>query len=272
MTAHAVSPPAGSRVALALVAAGALGLAAAGWLVLVDRMGAMAMMRPAPGGDPGGLGWFTITWVVMTAAMMLPGSAPAVVRAVRAQRGGEPVGAAAVTAAGFVAAYGAVWLLAGLAGYACVQGVRALHADVLDWASAGRYLAAAALIAAGLYQFTALKRNWLARCIAPEDHVGRSGALGGLRAGAGHGVCCVACCWTLMVALYALGMMSLTWMVVITVLIAAERLAPHTPVAVAAVAVVLLALGVGVAAAPASVPGLTVPPPGHGGAMGMSMR
>ena len=75
-----------------------------------------------------------------------------------------------------------------------------------------------------------------------------------------------------MVALYALGMMSVTWMVVITVLIAAERLAPRTPVAVAAVAAVLLALGVGVAAAPASVPGLTVPPPGHAGAMGMSMR
>jgi predicted metal-binding membrane protein len=208
----------------------------------------------------------------MTAAMMLPGSAPAVVRAVRAQRGAEPPRAAALTAVGFIAAYGAVWLLAGLAGYACVQGVRALHADVLGWASAGRYLAAAALIAAGLHQFTAVKRRWLARCLSPKGHVGRSGAVGGLRAGAEHGMCCVACCWTLMVALYALGIMSVTWMVVITVLIAAERLAPRTPVAVAAVAAVLLALGVGVAAAPASVPGLTVPPPGHGGAMGMSMR
>jgi len=269
MTGYAVSTRAGSRAVPAAVAAGVLAGAAAGWVIVAHRMAGMDM---SPGGDPGGVGWFAITWVVMTAAMMLPGSVPAVVRAAQ----GRP-GAAAPTAAGFVTGYGLVWLVAGLAGYACVQAVRALDLGALGWASAGRYAAAGTVIAAGLYQLTPVKRRWLARCVAPERHRGGSGSVrGALLAGADHGVCCVACCWTLMVALYALGIMSVTWMVVVTVLIAGERLLAYgsqvvSSTAVTAVAAVLVALGAGIAAAPASVPGLTIPAPGHVAAMGMSM-
>ena len=264
MTAHAVNPHAESRLVPGIVAACVLGVAAAGWIVLARRMAGMDMTPPSPGGDPGALGWFAITWLVMTAAMMLPGSAPAVVRAVRGQRG-----PAVATAVGFVTAYGAVWLLAGLAGYACVQAVRALELSALGWSAAGRYVAAAAVVAAGLYQFTPVKRRWLARCTAPQRRLPRPGISGAVRAGARHGVCCVACCWALMVALYALGIMSITWMVVLTVLIAGERLAGRPSVAVPAVAAVLVVLGVGMAAAPASVPGLTIPPAGHHAGMGM---
>jgi predicted metal-binding membrane protein len=264
MTAHAIAPRADSRLATTAVLAGVLAAAAAGWIVLVHRMAGMNMT--APGGDPGALGWFAITWLLMTAAMMLPGSAPAVVGVVRGQRR-----ATAATAVGFVTAYGAVWLLAGLVGYACVQAVRALDVSALGWSSAGRWVAAAAVVAAGLYQFTPVKRRWLARCIAPERHLPRAAISGAVRAGAEHGVCCVACCWTLMVALYALGIMSITWMVVLTVLIAGERLLTQRSVAVTAVAAVLVVLGVGIAAAPASVPGLTIPPTSHSAAMDMGM-
>ena len=159
ITARALGPEADSRAVDAAVAA-LLAAVVAGWVVLVRRMSGM---DSTPGGDPGALGWFAVTWVVMTAAMMLPGSAPAVVRAVRGRRGGV-----VSTAGGFGIGYGAVWLVAGLAGYAVVQAVRALNVGALGWASAGRYVAAAALLAAGLYQFTALKRRWLARCIAPS--------------------------------------------------------------------------------------------------------
>jgi predicted metal-binding membrane protein len=266
ITARALGPRADSRAVDAAVAAGVLAAVAAGWVLLARRMSGMNMTPPTPGGDPGPLGWFAVTWVVMTAAMMLPGSAPAVVRAVRGRRGGV-----VSVAGGFGVGYGAVWLLAGLAGYAVVQAVRALDLGALGWDSAGRYLAAAALLAAGLHQFTPLKRRWLARCIAPEAHLPHPGLSGALRAGARHGVCCVACCWTLMVALYALGFMGIAWMVVLTVLIAAERLLARTSAAVAAVAVVLVVLGVGIAVAPASVPGLAIP--SHmSPAMGHSVR
>jgi predicted metal-binding membrane protein len=266
MTAHAITPRADSRVVPAAVLAGVLAAAAAGWIVLVHRMAGMNMTPPAPGGGLGSLGWFAVTWLVMTAAMMLPGSAPAVVHAARGRRSTAPA-----TAVGFLTAYGAVWLLAGLAGYTCVEAVRALDVGALDWTSAGRYVAAAAVVAAGLYQFTPVKRRWLERCTVPDRHLPRPGASGALRAGARHGVCCVACCWTLMVALYALGIMSITWMVVLTVLIAGERLVPQRGLAVPAVAAVLTVLGMGIAVAPASVPALTIPPGGHPAAMGMGM-
>ena len=66
-----------------------------------------------------------------------------------------------------------------------------------------------------------------------------------------------------MVALFALGVMSLTWMLVVSGLIAAEKLLPWRRVATAGVSVLLLAVAIGVAVAPASVPWLTVPMAGH---------
>ena len=58
-----------------------------------------------------------------------------------------------------------------------------------------------------------------------------------------------------MVALYALGMMSIAWMAVLTVLIVGERVLPRPALATTAVAAVLVVLGVAVAAWPADLPG-----------------
>jgi predicted metal-binding membrane protein len=77
--------------------------------------------------------------------------------------------------------------------------------------------------------------------------------------GLAHGSDCVGASWALMAALFALGVMSLSWMALVAVLIAAERLLPQTTRW--AVAVVLVALGTAVATAPHDVPGLTVPGP-----------
>ena len=62
-----------------------------------------------------------------------------------------------------------------------------------------------------------------------------------------------------MAALFALGVMSLTWMVVVAALIAGERLLPWRTPAVYGVAATLAVLAIWLAAAPGSLPGLTVP-------------
>jgi hypothetical protein len=92
--------------------------------------------------------------------------------------------------------------------------------------------------------------------------------------GATHGAWCLGCCWLLMVVLFALGAMSLTWMIVVTLLIAAEKLLPRAGLGTAGVAAVLAALAVGVAAAPRDVPGLTIPGAMHtmAGAMAPTHR
>ena len=77
--------------------------------------------------------------------------------------------------------------------------------------------------------------------------------------GAGHGAWCLGCCWALMAALFALGVMSLVWMAVVAALIALEKTLPWRRVVTWGTAAVLLAFAVAVAAAPRDVPGLTTP-------------
>jgi predicted metal-binding membrane protein len=62
-----------------------------------------------------------------------------------------------------------------------------------------------------------------------------------------------------MASLFALGVMSVTWMAVVAGLIAFEKTIPWRRAATYGTALILLALGVLVLAAPAALPGLTVP-------------
>jgi hypothetical protein len=87
----------------------------------------------------------------------------------------------------------------------------------------------------------------------------RPGRVGALRLGVLHGGWCVGCCWMLMAALFALGVMSLGWMAFIAALIAIEKLLPWKALANRGIAVLLFALGLSVAFTPSDVPGLTLP-------------
>jgi predicted metal-binding membrane protein len=232
------------------IAAIVLAVAATAWVLTGDRM---AGMDAGPATELGGLGWFAVSWLMMMAAMMLPAVAPMAVAY------GRHAGRAVPTVL-FVAGYLLTWLAAGLVAYAAIQAVRALGLGILAWDQGGRYLAAGVIAGAGLYQLTPSKQACLRRC---RD---RSAFLGGdwrptpgaaVRMGLGHGGFCVGCTWALMAALFALGVMSLTWMAVVAVLVVAERILPRP--APLAVTLVLVALGTAVALAPGDVPGFTVP-------------
>jgi predicted metal-binding membrane protein len=73
-----------------------------------------------------------------------------------------------------------------------------------------------------------------------------------------------------MAALFALGVMSLTWMAFVAALVTFEKLAPWPRAGVALAATVLIAIALGVAAFPRNVPGLVVPV-SHGSMATMSM-
>jgi predicted metal-binding membrane protein len=238
-----------------------LALAAAAWLVSDLRM---AGMDAGPGTDPGAFGFYLSTWVVMMAAMMFPSIAPMVLtyRSVQSGRRGQGARVQTGTTAVFVAGYLVVWAASGLLAYAVLKAGRALDGGTLGWHEAGRWVAAGILVAAAGYEFTPLKNACLARCRSPLGFlVGswRDGVGGAWRMGMEHGAWCLGCCWLLMVGLFALGVMSITWMIVVTMLIAAEKLLPLRRLGTAVVAAVLVALAVGVAAAPSEVPGLTIP-------------
>jgi predicted metal-binding membrane protein len=240
---------------------GLLLLAAIAWAVTGDRMDGM---DAGPGTDLGGLGFWVTVWVVMMAAMMFPSIAPMVVMYARIEegrrRGGETSDAGATAI--FVAGYLITWAAVGLVGYAIIEGARGLDLGFLAWDKAGPYVAGGVIVAAGIYQLTPMKDACLRRCRNPMGFLLTSwhpGRVGALQMGVEHGAWCVGCCWGVMAALFALGVMSLGWMALVAALIAIEKLLPWKAVANRGIALLLIVLGFGVAFFADDVPGLTLP-------------
>jgi predicted metal-binding membrane protein len=249
--AHGRLPLVGVLLALALLA----------WLVTGRRM---AGMDGGPGTDLGALGFYVSAWVLMMAAMMFPSITPMVLTYRRillrraTLRGRTDRGATWL----FVGGYLVAWTAFGLAAYGLFAAVQSVSIDILSWDRGGRFLAAAVILAAAAYQLTPAKDACLRRCRAPLAFLTeewRSGRRGALVMGIVHGAWCVGCCWALMAALFALGVMSVGWMIFVAALIAMEKLLPWKRFANRGVAVLLAALALGVGLAPEDVPGLAVP-------------
>jgi predicted metal-binding membrane protein len=213
-----------SPAANAAALAATLGLAAIGWGVAVHQMSGMDMGSMTP------LGSFTsfiIIWVVMMVAMMLPGLTPTLWR--RAQAGSR-----AHDVLLFAVSYLAVWGLFGVPVYVLYRPHDTVIAGVVT-------------IAAGLYELTPLKRSFRRRCC--ED--GYSGLA--------FGLCCLGSSIGLMLMQVSLGIMSITWMAIASILIVGQKLLPPRPLVDVPVALAIIALGVLIIVAPSSVPGLTPP-------------
>jgi predicted metal-binding membrane protein len=155
-----------------------------------------------------------------------------------------------------------IWGAGGAVAYGLFATGRAALGDQLAWDRGGRWLAGATLLAAAVYELTPLKDVCLTKCRSPLGFlVGswRDGARGALELGARHGAWCVGCCWALMAALFALGVMSLVWMAVVAALIALEKTLPSKPAVTYGTAALLGVLAVLLVAAPDAIPALTVP-------------
>ena len=173
----------------------------------------------------GPFAFFLALWVSMMAAMMLPGAAPVVLRC--AKDSGR-----VSTVLLFVGSYLAVWTLVGVAVYALYRP----HES---------FAAGAVAIAAGMYEFTPLKRYFRRRCRES------------FRSGFEFGLCCVGSCIGLMLILVALSIMSVAWMSAIAVVVLAQKLLPAKPAIDVPLALAIVGLGVLIVVAPSSVPGLT---------------
>ena len=250
---------AAARARLGLVAL-LVGLAALAWWSTIR---AMAGMGSSSGAELGALGWFTGVWVVMMAAMMLPAVSPTVALYARMtqQRSLARPGA-------FTSGYLVVWGAAGIGAYALYALGRHAFGGQLAWDAGGRWLAGAVLAVAAVYELTPLKDVCLSKCRSPFGFLlgtWRDGVRGAFEMGSRHAAWCLGCCWALMAALFALGVMSILWMAVVAALITIEKVVPWRRVAVWSTTLLLLALAVGVLAAPSSVPGFVVPGGGMAG-------
>jgi predicted metal-binding membrane protein len=241
------------RVRLGLVLL-LLVLAALAWWWTAGRM---TGMDDGPWTALGPLGWFVAIWVVMMAAMMLPSVAPTVALYSRLTRKRSPLAPLL-----FTAGYLLTWTAAGLLAFAVGAALAAVPGDPFAWDSAGSTLAGATLVVAAGYELTPLKDVCLGKCRSPLGLLlgsWRDGPAGAVRMGLRNGAWCVGCCWALMAALFALGVMSIVWTAVVAAVIALEKTLPWRRGVRWGTAALLLALGVLVLVDPAAVPALTVP-------------
>jgi predicted metal-binding membrane protein len=195
---------------------------------------------------------FVVAWSVMMAAMMLPAVTPMLLLyrtlATRSMPGGVAFAATWLLVAGYLL----VWATAGLAAYALPIAAADLarRADMRDGDRWAPLALGGVLVLAGLYQFTPLKYACLRQCQSPFGFImghWRRGRMGALRMGVAHGAYCLGCCWALFAVLVATGVMSLAWMLLLTLVVFAEKVLPSGRRASQVVGVALLLLGLLVA-------------------------
>jgi predicted metal-binding membrane protein len=208
----------------AIALAVTLGVAAPSWVIAVRSMSRMDMGVAT---ELGAFPSFVAFWLSMMAAMMLPGAVPAVVRRARASARLRAVPM-------FVGSYLAIWTFVGVLAY-------------LLYRPHGSLAAGALVVGAGLYELTPLKRECRRHCRE------------GVHAGFEFGLYCAGSSIGLMLVLLALGVMSITWMVVIAVVVFAQKLLPSRAAVDVPVAVAIVGLGILILVAPSSVPGFTLP-------------
>ncbi len=235
------------QVAILLVAAGGA------WVVTVLQARTMGAMSGTMGMS---LISFVVMWTLMMAAMMLPSVTPLAVRYIRMIDSYRWLGLTS-----FTAGYLGVWAASGFIAFifAWLFGqLTSRYPTVAVMAAIGTYAVC------GIYQFSPLKHKCLAHCRAPFslllDYASWRGPLRHLRVGLHHGGYCLGCCWALMALMFAFGVMNIGAMIVLTVVIAVEKIWTTNETFSQAVGLVCFALAIAVIWFPRLAPGFISAP------------
>lgn len=164
------------------------------------------------------LGAFLLSWLLMTAAMMLPANLPTLIHSQSNGRGDY------LSAARIVTGYFSPWFVFGILMFLGDNVLHEMTEPGAPLAAASAFIAPAIILAAGIYQLTPYKRRFTERCKLLKEHAlqGR----GAIKHGLWLGINCIGSCWSLMLLMFALGHHRLGWMVILSSIITAERLTP----------------------------------------------
>jgi predicted metal-binding membrane protein len=209
------------------------------------EMAAMGMSMDAPWTADDVLFTFAM-WAIMMVGMMAPSASPMFLLFAGA-RAGRGQSAASLATLAFGLGYIAVWT-AFSAGATLAQ--YGLHQAALlspAMATSSNRLTGAILIAAGIYQTTPWKQRCLTHCRSPLGFLmiqWRDGVWGAFQMGFRHGMFCLGCCWALMGLLFAVGVMNLLWVAVLTVFVLFEKIGWAGAMVARIVGVALVVVGV----------------------------
>jgi predicted metal-binding membrane protein len=185
-------------------------------------------------------------WAVMMAAMMLPSAIPMILAFARVC---QQQNKATYKLTGlFTSAYLGIWLLFSIALTLLQWQMHGLAwlSPMMD--SQNSMSAAGILFLAGFYQFTPIKNACLMHCKTPLGFLlneWQDGAGGAFKMGLKHGAFCVGCCWAQMLIMFAVGVMNLLGMALITLLVVLEKTVPlHAKFICHGVGVAFIAWGI----------------------------
>ena len=230
-----------------------IAVTATAWFVMSRFASSMSMAGPGSTPSVAEGAAFTAQWGVMMAAMMLPSAAPMILLYGTVSRRLTAENDRSIPAGLFAAVYLGLWLLFGVPVYGAHVVVALLAMRSQSLGTALPYVVAAVLVAGGAYQLTAAKRVCLRYCEAPLGFLmrrWRSGYAPTLRLAVEHALYCIGCCWALMTILVVAGAMSTTWVLVIAMVVFAEKVLPHGWRTARWVGVSLILLGFAVAINP----------------------
>jgi predicted metal-binding membrane protein len=166
-------------------------------------------------------------WGAMVLAMMLPTASSMILTyaeiAETAQRKGEPIVSPLVLTAGYLAVWLGFALLASLLQIALTR----VGTFELTQIAPSALVSAALFLAAGLYQFSPLKRACLTECQRPLPFFfahWKTNAGGVFGLGLRQGAYCLGCCWALMLLMLAAGAMNMVWAAALGVIMTVEKL------------------------------------------------
>jgi predicted metal-binding membrane protein len=168
-----------------------------------------------------------LMWAEMMIAMMLPSAAPMILTFASVNRSRREQQRAFVPVSAFVSGYLIIWIAFSVAATLLQWTLHsaALLSPMMSMTSPS--VAGALLIAAGIFQFTPWKTACLTRCANPLTLLltdWREGTRGAIQMGLHHGLFCLGCCWALMLLLFVLGVMNVTWIAALTIYVLIEKL------------------------------------------------
>jgi len=198
-------------------------------------------------GDMDSPWWIVLLmWWVMMIAMMTPSAAPLILlHGAVLRKHASAAAKASWLSLLLLFGYLAVWLVfsATAAMLQVALQPTGLLSDMMLW-SRNAWFSATILSAAGLYQFSPLKRACLSQCRNPAMFLTqhwRAGPAGAFSLGVRHGVFCLGCCWLLMTLLFVGGVMNVIWIAALAILVLVEKLSAGGERIAKAVGVLLLA-------------------------------
>jgi predicted metal-binding membrane protein len=167
-----------------------------------------------------------VMWAVMMVAMMVPSAAPMILAFLEVNHRRRTTAQPLVPVGIFLGGYLAVWIA-----YSAVATLAqwGLHKAALlspAMAATSPVLSGGLLLAAGIFQWTPLKRACLKGCRSPLSFLmseWRDGTAGAFVMGLQHGSYCLGCCWMLMALLFVAGVMNLFWVAAIALFVMAEK-------------------------------------------------